>query len=146
MVEKAAYSLQESLLKDNIKSSTSPKKTFPQANQFRIYVYMFLTLLIKGAGNYLSAHSHLPETILTILTWDGSGMQGVLYGLTNPNPMGNFELLSDLIAEDLMERRLAELRDRLYHAESLSQEREGDIHVLRSQLNILLTSHTHENG
>lgn len=52
----------------------------------------------------------------------------------------------DLIAEDLMERRLAELRDRLYHAESLSQEREGDIHVLRSQLNILLSAHTHENG
>ena len=42
-----------------------------------------------------------------------------------------------------MERRLAELRDRLYHAESLSLEREGDIHVLRSQLNVLLSAHTH---
>ena len=51
-----------------------------------------------------------------------------------------------MIAEDLMERRLAELRDRLYHAESLSQEREGDIHVLRNQLNILLSAHTHDNG
>ncbi len=45
-----------------------------------------------------------------------------------------------------MERRLAELRDRLYHAESLSQEREGDIHVLRNQINILLSAHTHDNG
>ena len=37
-----------------------------------------------------------------------------------------------------MEKRLAELRDRLTFAETLNKERENDIHALRTQLNYLL--------
>ena len=38
----------------------------------------------------------------------------------------------DLTEVDLMEKRLAELRDRLHYAESLNQEREHDLLILRS--------------
>ncbi len=54
-------------------------------------------------------------------------------------------LFSDLTVEDLMEKRLADLRDRLHHAESLNQERDSDIHMLRNQINVLAGAHLHGN-
>ena len=47
--------------------------------------------------------------------------------------------------EDLLEKRLAEMRDRLQHAESLNRERESDIMALRSQINVLMQGHMHGN-
>ena len=40
--------------------------------------------------------------------------------------------------EDLVEKRLADLRDRLHHAETLNQERDRDIHMLYQQISLLL--------
>ena len=55
-------------------------------------------------------------------------------------------VLPDLTEADLMEKRLAELRDRLHHAESLNQERENDIHSLKGQINVLMGAHSHGNS
>jgi len=54
-------------------------------------------------------------------------------------------LVVDLTEMDLMEKHLAELRDRLHFAESLNQEREHDIHSLRNQVKLLLGVHQHGN-
>lgn len=50
---------------------------------------------------------------------------------------GNNELVVDA--------QLSELRSRLYHAETLNKEREVDLQKLRSQLKLVLSSHTHGN-
>ena len=44
-----------------------------------------------------------------------------------------------------MEKNLAELRDRLFYAEALNQEREHDVQNLRSQLKVLMGTHQHGN-
>ena len=52
----------------------------------------------------------------------------------------------DLSEVDLMQKNLAELRDRLYYAEALNQERENDVHNLRNQLKVLMGTHQHGNA
>jgi hypothetical protein len=44
-----------------------------------------------------------------------------------------------------MQKNLAELRDRLYYAEALNQERENDIQNLRNQIKLLMGAHRHGN-
>ena len=51
----------------------------------------------------------------------------------------------DLTEVDLMEKKLAELRDRLHYAESLNEERENDIHNLRNQVKMFMGVHRHGN-
>jgi len=51
----------------------------------------------------------------------------------------------DLSEVDLMEKNLAELRDRLHFAESLNEERENDIHNLRNQMKLLMNIRQHGN-
>ncbi|GAB1607590.1 alpha-1,3-mannosyl-glycoprotein 4-beta-N-acetylglucosaminyltransferase A-like isoform X1 [Argonauta hians] len=46
----------------------------------------------------------------------------------------------------LVERRFAELHERLQFAESLNQQRKNDIHILRSQFTYLLQSVLHNNA
>ncbi|KAK2170426.1 hypothetical protein LSH36_3g29011 [Paralvinella palmiformis] len=53
---------------------------------------------------------------------------------------------TDLNENTLLEQKLAELRDRLHYAESLNTERENDVHILRSQIRVLLSSQTFPNG
>ena len=47
-------------------------------------------------------------------------------------------MYSELTSENLLEHRLTELRDRLEHAEYMSREREGDAHIIHSQLDVLI--------
>jgi len=51
----------------------------------------------------------------------------------------------DLTEVNLMEKNLAELRDRLHYAESLNEERENDIHNLRNQIKLFVGVHQHSN-
>jgi len=53
--------------------------------------------------------------------------------------------ISELSEVDLMEKNLAELRDRLHYAESLNAERENDIHNLRNQIKLFMGVHRHGN-
>lgn len=48
--------------------------------------------------------------------------------------------------EELLEKRFADLRDRLQYAESLNRQRENDLYVLRTQFNYLLEAVSHNNG
>ena len=47
--------------------------------------------------------------------------------------------------EELLEKRYVDLRDRLYHAESLNLERESDIRILQNQVRVLLGAHMNGN-
>ena len=53
--------------------------------------------------------------------------------------------VSDVSVEELLEKRLAEMRDRLRHAETLNRERTADVMGLRSQINVLMHGHRHGN-
>lgn len=53
---------------------------------------------------------------------------------------------SDGQYEALLEKRFAELHERLRFAESLNKQRESDIHILRSQFTYLLQSVLHNNA
>ena len=44
-----------------------------------------------------------------------------------------------------MQKNLAELRDRLYYAEALNQERENDVQNLRNQMKLLAGAHQSSN-
>ena len=48
-------------------------------------------------------------------------------------------------SEDLLEKRLAEMRDRLQHADSINREREHDLLALRKQVRVLMEAHRHGN-
>lgn len=52
---------------------------------------------------------------------------------------------NDLTELDLMEKHLAELRDRLHYAESLNKEREHDMHNLRNQVKLMMDIHQKAN-
>lgn len=52
---------------------------------------------------------------------------------------------NDLTEVDLMEKHLAELRDRLHYAESLNREREHDVVNLRNQVKLMLEVRQHSN-
>jgi len=53
--------------------------------------------------------------------------------------------VEDLIEVNLMEKNLADLRDRLHYAESLNEERENDIHNLRNQIKLFRGVRHHGN-
>ena len=55
-------------------------------------------------------------------------------------------LFTDLTEVNLMEKNLADLRDRLHYAESLNEERENDIHNLRNQLKLFMGVHRHRGN
>ena len=47
--------------------------------------------------------------------------------------------------EEILEKRFADLRDRLHYAESLNRQRENDLFILRNHFSYLLSS-MHSNG
>ena len=54
--------------------------------------------------------------------------------------------VTDVSVEELLEKRLAEMRDRLQHAESINRECNTDIMALRAQINVLMRGHKHGNS